>query len=97
MAAADAHFILVGVFVSRTVQQRFANRRALGFGIAAVLAAPGDELRCQKIAIAIVHECSRCAVLEFHERRIVSRDRSSTEPLSHGSSNTAYHAATQQP
>src|SRR5439155_13531793 len=43
LRATDAHLIFVGIFIARAIQQRFADRRSLGFRVAAVLPAPGHE------------------------------------------------------
>src|SRR5581483_5685201 len=84
VAAADAHGVFVGVFVASSIQQRFPHRGALGFAVAAVLAAPRNQFRCEKIAVAVVHQRRRRAVLEFQKSRVVTGDRPAFEPLTNG-------------
>ena len=80
-AAADAKVLLLGLFVAGARSNGVTDFSTLLIAVAAVIGQPGKELRAQKVAVAVMEDGCRGAVLELEEGRLIAGNTSLLEPV----------------
>src|SRR5688572_19932781 len=96
VGAADAHVLLVLLLVTIAGHQGPSHLDALVDGVALGRATPGHELVGQEVAVAVVYDGRRPAVLELHVGRVVAGHGPFRHPLPGGGANAAQPAAAEQ-